>query len=120
MHPYVQRTGALPGYITLERQGDHRVLCLRGELDTAVAERFKTHQGREPMVIDVIDAAAVSFMSSTALAVLARCAEASLAVGRRPVLLASSPAVDRILQLSGLQDAFASPPTTPGRAETRD
>ena len=118
MNPF-RRTGALPGYITLERQGDHRVLCLRGELDTAVAERFKTHQGREPMVIDVIDAAAVSFMSSTALAVLARCAEASLAVGRRPVLRASSPAVDRILQLSGLQDAFASPPTTPGRAETR-
>ncbi|GAB3324639.1 hypothetical protein GCM10027451_49080 [Geodermatophilus aquaeductus] len=98
MNPHFQRTGPLPGYITIEREGDHRVLCLRGELDTAVA---------------------VSFMSSTALAVLARCTEASLAAGRRPVLRASSPPVDRILQLSGLQDAFGRPPTRPGHAETR-
>jgi anti-anti-sigma factor len=118
MNPHPERIRPLPGSITIDREGDQRVLCLRGELDTAVAERFKDHQGRDPMIVDVIDAGAVSFISSTALALLVRCAEASLAAGRRPVLRASSPSVERILQLSGLSGTLARPPTTPGRAET--
>jgi len=118
MNPHPERIRPLPGSITIEREGDQRVLCLRGELDTAVAERFKDHQGRDPMIVDVIDAGAVSFISSTALALLVRCAEASLAASRRPVLRASSPSLERILQLSGLNGTLARPPTTPGHAET--
>jgi anti-anti-sigma factor len=118
MNTHPEQTRPLPGIITIEREGDCRVLCLRGEVDTAVAERFKDDQGRGPMVVDAIDAAAVSFVSSTALAVLVRCAEASLAAGRRPVLRASSPALDRLLRVTGLQGTIARPPTTPGRAET--
>lgn len=116
MNPYPDHVRPLPGSISIEQEDDCRVLCLRGAVDTAVAERFKAHQGRNPMVVDAIDAAAVSFISSTALAVLVRCSEASLAAGRRPVLRASSPAVERILQISGLRGAIARLPTTPGRA----
>jgi anti-anti-sigma factor len=118
MHIHPERTRPLPGSISIERQGDVRVLCMRGEVDTAVAQRFKDEQGRRPVVVDAIDAAAVSFVSSTALAVLVRCTEASLAAGRRPVLRASSPALDRLLRVTGLQATIARPPSTPGRAET--
>jgi anti-anti-sigma factor len=118
LNPYPAPAGPLPGSISIEHEGDGRVLCLRGEVDTAVAERFKNHQGRDPLVVDAIDADAVSFISSTAIAVLVRCSEASLAAGRRPVLRASSPAVERILRISGLQRVIARPPTTPGPAQT--
>ncbi|MGY1731718.1 STAS domain-containing protein [Geodermatophilus sp. SYSU D01045] len=104
--------------MTIEHEGTCRVLRLRGELDTAVAEQFKGRTSRDALSVDVIDAADVSFISSTALAVLARCSEVSLAAGRRPVLRASSPALERILQLSGLQDDFLRPPATPSCAET--
>jgi anti-anti-sigma factor len=120
MTVHLEHPRPLPGSITIEDEGDRRVLLMRGELDTAVAVRFKDDQGRGSLLVDEIDAAAVSFISSTALAVLARCTEASLAAGRRPVLRASSPIAERILKLSGLQDALARPPTTSGRPETPD
>ncbi|MGY1829558.1 STAS domain-containing protein [Geodermatophilus sp. SYSU D01180] len=108
----------LPGSITVREEDGSRVLCLRGEVDTAVAVRFKERQGRAPLLVDVIDAAGVSFISSTAVSVLARCVEASHAVGRRPLLRAASPIVERILQLSGLQGDFDRPPAPSGRSET--
>ncbi|GAB3322105.1 hypothetical protein GCM10027451_44390 [Geodermatophilus aquaeductus] len=107
----------LPGSMTVRDEGDGPVLCLRGEVDTEVATRFKQRQGRTPLLVDAIDAAGVSFLSSTALSILARCVEAAFAVGRRPVLRASSPIVERMLQLSGLQDDFDRPPGTSGRSE---
>jgi anti-anti-sigma factor len=118
MFPDLERTRPFPGSISVEHEGDVHVLCLRGEVDTAVAERFKQAQGRRPAVVDAIDAAGVSFISSTGLAVLVRCAEASLAAGRGLVLRASSPALDRILRYTGLQGTFPRPPATPGRADT--
>src|SRR4051812_14424157 len=99
MDRYPEPVRPLPGSMFIEQEGDRRVLCLRGDVDTAVAERFKAQQGGAPAVVDAIDAAEVSFMSSTALAVLLRCSEASLAAGRTAVLRASSPAVERILRL---------------------
>jgi len=113
-----ERTGPPPGSIRIEREGDGRVLRLRGELDTAVAERFRQHQGRKPIVVEAIDAGEVSFISSTALAVLVRCAESSLAAGRRPVLRASSHTVERILRLAGVESAFGRAHTVSDPAET--
>jgi anti-anti-sigma factor len=116
MDRYPDPVRPFPGLMSIEHEGDRQVLCLRGDVDTAVAERFKAHHGRAP-VVDAIDAAEVSFMSSTALAVLLRCSEASLAAGRHAVLRASSPAVERILRLSGLAGAIARPPTEPDHAD---
>jgi anti-anti-sigma factor len=118
MNTPMERLRPLPGSMTVEQEGDLLVLCLRGEVDTAVAERFREAQGRRPTVVDAIDAGAVSFISSTALAVLVRCAEASLAAGRRPALRASSPAVDRVLRYAGLHGTILRPPTTRGRADS--
>ena len=79
------------GAITIEREGaDRRVLCLRGDVDTAVATRFTSAQGRERVVVDAIDAGGVTFISSSGLALMLLCAEASRAAGRHPVLRAAS------------------------------
>ena len=98
------------GAITIEREEpDRRVLCLRGDVDTAVATHFATHQRRERVVVDAIDAGGVTFMSSSALALLVTTVEASTAAGRHPVLRAASHQVDRALRLAGIEDVFARP-----------
>ena len=99
----------LPGSIAVEDEGDRRVLFLRGELDGAVVAHFRARQGSEPVVVDAIDAAAVTFMTSTAVAVMLRCAEASGAAGRAPVLRASSPVVDDVLEMFMLDRLFRRP-----------
>jgi anti-anti-sigma factor len=109
----------LPGSITIEAEGDLRVLCARGELDGAVVQEFKDRQGREPVVVDAIDAGAVTFISSTGVAIMLRCVEASRAAGRTAVLRASSPRVDRVLQLSGMDGAFRRESADQARADPR-
>lgn len=93
----------LPGLITVEADGDRRILRLRGDIDSAVVARFQQQQGREPPAVDAIDAGAVSFLSSRGIAVLVRCAEAAVAAGRQPpALLSASPVTTRVLDLAGL------------------
>jgi anti-anti-sigma factor len=103
------------GTITIVLEGsDRRVLCLRGDVDTAVATQFTTSQRRERVVVDAIDAEGVTFMSSSALALMLRCVEASVAAGRHPVLRAASRQVDRALQLAGIESLFTRPEPDPG------
>src|SRR5215218_7938065 len=98
------------GAITVDREGDdHWVLCLRGDVDTAVATRFTSSRQRQRVVVDAIDAGGVTFISSSGLALLLLCIEASVAAGRRPVLRAASRPVDRALQLAGIDDVFPRP-----------
>jgi anti-anti-sigma factor len=95
------------GSITIEHEGaDRKVLCLSGDVDTEVATGFTRAQGRDRVAVDAIDAGAVSFVSSSGLALMLVCVEASLAAGRRPVLRAASRAVDRALQLAGIDSLF--------------
>jgi anti-anti-sigma factor len=114
---------ALPGSITVEVHDGRQVLCLVGDLDSAVVAHFKARQGREPVVVDEIDAGEVTFISSAGLALLLLCWEASVSAGRRPVLRASSRPVDRLLAMSSLDrvivrrvpaDDLQDPPA-PGR-----
>jgi anti-anti-sigma factor len=98
------------GTITIEVEApERRVLCLRGDVDTAVATRFASAQRRDKVVVDAIDAGAVTFISSSALALMVMCAEASITAGRHPVLRAASHQVDRALQLAGLESLFPRP-----------
>jgi len=92
---------------------DRRVLCLRGDVDTAVATQFTANQRRERVVVDAIDAEGVTFMSSSALALLVKAVEASTAAGRHPVLRAASHQVDRALRLAGIEDVFSRPEPGP-------
>ena len=99
-----------PGAITIEREAaDRWVLCLRGDVDTAVATRFANSQGRQRVVVDAIDAGGVTFISSSGLALMLLCAEASVAAGRHPVLRAASRPVNRALELSGIGTVFPRP-----------
>jgi anti-anti-sigma regulatory factor len=109
MHMYPEQRPPA-GSISIEHEGaDRRVLCLRGDVDTEVATRFTSSQGRERPVVDAIDAGSVTFISSSALALMLLCIEASLAAGRRPVLRAASHPVNRALQLAGIEDVFTRP-----------
>ena len=93
----------LPGSMTVEAEGDRRILVLRGDIDSAVVARFTKEQGRELPAIDAIDAGAVSFLSSTGIAVLLRFSEAAIAAGRaRPALRSASRVTTRVLELAGL------------------
>ena len=96
------------GAITVEDDGaGRRVLCMSGDVDTAVATLFTTSQGRAP--VDAIDAGGVTFISSSGLAILLTWTEVSLAAGRHPVLRAASHPVDRALQLAGIDSIFPRP-----------
>jgi anti-anti-sigma regulatory factor len=105
------------GTITIELEDpDRRVLCLRGEVDTAVATRFANSQRRDRVVVDAIDAGTVTFISSSGLALMVMCAEASRAAGRPPVLRAASHPVDRALRTAGIDTLFPRPDTDVGGA----
>ena len=98
------------GSITIEHEGaDRRVLCLRGDVDTAVATRFTSAHGRGRVAVDAIDAGSVTFICSSGLALLLTSVEASLAEGRSPLLRAASHQVDRALRMAGIDSVFARP-----------
>jgi anti-anti-sigma factor len=118
MSRHVEQDAALPGSITVEDEGGRRVLCLRGDIDSAVVARFRNAHGRGWPDIDSIDAGAVSFISSTGLAVMLRCSDAAVAAGRqRPVLRSASSVTKRVLQLAGLDSALLRPAPTGGGGE---
>ena len=102
-----------PGSIVIADEGDRRVLLLRGDLDSAVVASFEAAQRPVPVVVDAIDAAEVTFISSRGVAVMVLAVEASLATGRSPVLRASTPVVDRMLRMSGIDDLLRRPHDTP-------
>jgi anti-anti-sigma factor len=103
----------LPGSIAVEDEGDLRVLFLRGDLDSAVVASFEAAQRPKPVVVDAIDAAEVTFISSRGVAVMVLAVEASLATGRSPVLRASTHVVDRMLRMSGIDDLLRRPHDSP-------
>lgn len=95
------------GSITIDPDGDDRwVLRLRGDVDTAVAARFTREQGRERVAVDAIDAGAVTFISSSGLALMVLTVEASTVAGRHPVLRAASRQVDQALRQAGIEGLF--------------
>jgi anti-anti-sigma factor len=98
------------GSITIEHENaDRRVLCLRGDVDTEVATRFRSSQGRERVAVDAIDAGAVTFISSSGLALMLLCVEASRVAGRHPMLRAASRPVERALRMAGIDSVFPRP-----------
>ena len=109
MHMYPEQRPPA-GSITIEHESaDRRVLCLRGDVDTEVATRFTSSQGRERVAVDAIDAGAVTFISSSGLALLLLYVEASLAAGRQAMLRAASRPVDRALRMAGIDSVFPRP-----------
>lgn len=100
-----------PEAITVQRDGPCSVLCLSGEIDAFVIEEFTRTHGDRPLVADVIDASAVTFMSVGGISLLLRCRSATPAGGRAPVLRPASEPVERLLRLAGVESLFQ--PTEP-------
>lgn len=110
VHQQLEALRPLPGSITLEHERrSERVLCLRGDVDSAVVAHFQSQHGRAAIPVDAIDAGAVTFIGSAGLALMVRCAEASLRATRRPVLRSTSHPVDRLLELAGMELLFTRP-----------
>ena len=121
MNPHPGRRSPFPGSVTIEREpGGRRVLCLTGDVDSAVVAEFEARQGRLPVVVDAVDAGGVSFLGSAGLAVMIRYAEAIATAGRAPVLRAASDHVERLLRATGMEPYFVRPEMTspPGQNET--
>ena len=91
----------MPGSISLRREPGGLVLCLAGEIDQAVTREFEAEHG-PPVPVHAIDAGAVTVISADGLTLIAAWAQASTAAGRRAVLRESTPWLDRVLQLAGL------------------
>jgi anti-anti-sigma factor len=92
----------LAGSVRVDAVGDRRVLVLDGEVDAATLDDFRERAGAEPPVVDTIDAGAVTYLSAQGLCLLVTTRAASRAAGRAGRLVTRSPAVDRVVALSGL------------------
>jgi anti-anti-sigma factor len=104
-----QVTWGLPGSVVVQREGEQQVLCLAGEIDLAVAEEFEHLDRSGAVVVDAIDAGAVTFLASAGVRLMLRIREQSRGQGRPAVLRQSSPSMDRILELTGLGAIFNGP-----------
>ncbi|MFG3040602.1 STAS domain-containing protein [Streptomyces sp. NPDC048330] len=84
------------------------VLSVRGELDMETADRLQEHltdqlgQGRRHLVLDL---SALDFMDSSGLNVLIRVVHKARAAGGDLYLTAPTPAVRRILEITGVTSA---------------
>jgi anti-anti-sigma factor len=103
------RAWGLAGSITVEHEGDQLVLCLAGEVDQFVVEEFDRGTDRRAPGVDLIDAGAATFLASAGIGLLLRVRDSSAASGRRAVLRAASPQVDRILAVVGMADRLRRP-----------
>ena len=84
------------GLVRLLNTAGGRVLVLAGEDDGAVVDAFVRRYGREPVRVDGIDAGSVTLLSAAALELVLDHLDAA-GRARRPVVLRSSPQVDRLL-----------------------
>jgi ABC-type transporter Mla MlaB component len=83
------------GIVRLLNTAGGRVLCLAGEVDRDVVDRFLRHYGREPARIDAIDAGSVTSLSPSALDLVLDHLDAAELAGR-PVAVYRSPQVERL------------------------
>jgi len=117
MGPHAGRPRPFFGSVTIEHEaGGRRVLCLSGDVDSAAVAQFQALQGSRPVVVDAIDAGAVTFLGSAGLAVMVRYSEAGAVLDRRPVLRATSGPVEQLLRAAGIEAFFSRPEVVSGRA----
>ena len=105
----------LPGTITFLHEHGTHVLCLAGEIDTAVVTAFEerataaghsAEQQPAEDVVSIVDVSTVTFIDSVGLTFLVRVTQPARDSGLLPVLLRPAKPVTRILELSGLQRLF--------------
>ena len=96
--------------LTIERLDDNAVrIALRGELDLEHAysfdEELKRVEALEPDCI-CLDLRELTFLDSTGLARLVAARRRAMRAGRRLVLVRGPAAVQRVFQLTAVEEAF--------------
>lgn len=95
-----------PGSIHVEWADDGAVLCLRGDVDGPVVERFEAGHCGETLPVVAIDVGEMTYIDSTGLGFLVRWAHEAAGVGRTLGLRNSYPRIDRVLAITGLDSLF--------------
>lgn len=88
-----------------DREGDIHTIALAGELDLATADAVEGELERveaSDAASIVLDLSGLTFMDSTGLRLLVNANTRSRSNGSRLILLRGGPAVQRVMQLSGI------------------
>lgn len=94
------------GQIAYRNEDLGRVLHLTGEIDAAVVDQFeRSVAGAAPPVV-AVDASAVTFMSSSGVALLLRQTEGQRQAGDPPPLREPSRAARLVLAITGVDTLF--------------
>lgn len=101
-----------PLSVAAERNGSRLVVSLTGELDLAAVDAFASAFGKDWAAggerIE-IDARELTFVDSAGLQALLSARRVTVASGGSFVLVHVSPALRRMLELSGLAEVFTDP-----------
>jgi len=95
--------------VQLRNQPDATVVSLGGEMDTHTAPRVREMlEGTfaTPFPTIVIDATELQFLDSSGISVLLRLRQRALEAGGSLRLRAASPAVRRVIEITGLVDVL--------------
>ena len=94
------------GTIMLDREGDTEVLRLVGDIDTDAVIAFEHSGASDGRVISVVDLQAVTFLSSTGIALLIRQTQPARERGDLPVLRGLTDRARRLLHITGTTALF--------------
>jgi len=109
------RSGLLA--LTLEKDGDTRVLTLEGELDLANSKLLEVELGEALGDGDcriVVDMRRLEFIDSTGIALLVAALAQDSGVGKLRFIPSRADAVTRVLRLTGIQERLPVEDTTAG------
>ena len=101
--------------ITVKSDGQATLVQVSGELDIASSQRLEQELSQlQDDALVIVDLRAVSFIDSTALAVLVRAHQRASEQGRLLGLVHAEGQVSRLLSLTGLVDAISAEPYEQG------
>ncbi len=98
-------TELYPGSIHVQWEDDGAVLCMHGDVDGPVVERFEAENPRQPLPV-AVDVGQMTYIDSTGLGFLVRWAQESAGAGRTPVLRNRHRRIDQVLAITGLDALF--------------
>jgi anti-anti-sigma factor len=99
--------------VTKGADGERRSLAVSGDFDIAMVERFLAEARAcldDTADVCEIDLGSVTFMDSSGLGALVRIRNAARESGKTVVLVNVPPSVSRLFEVTGLAEAFGTPP----------
>jgi anti-anti-sigma factor len=100
-------TELYPGSIHVEWEDAGAVLCMHGDVDGPVVERFEAEIDRQALPVIAIDVGQMTYIDSTGLGFMVRCAQEATGAGRTLVLRNAHRRIDQVLAITGLDVLFS-------------